>query len=127
MRVQLLWSGLSAGVRGRADERDGCARCQGRRAPRTPWGDPDIQGTYTNTYENGTPLERPDQFAGRKLEDVKGEELARIATSDPEADGRQLPGPDPRARQLVAGQPRSRTAAARRGSSSIRPTARFRR
>ena len=47
-------------------------------APRTPWGDPDLQGTYTNTYENGTPLERPDQFAGRRLEDVKGEELASI-------------------------------------------------
>jgi hypothetical protein len=46
--------------------------------PRTPWGDPDLQGTYTNTYENGTPLERPDQFAGRRLEDIKGEELASI-------------------------------------------------
>ena len=49
-----------------------------RAAPRTPWGDPDIQGTYTNTYENGTPLERPDEFAGRKLEDVKGEELIAL-------------------------------------------------
>jgi hypothetical protein len=49
--------------------------------PRTPWGDPDLQGNYTNTYENGTPLERPEQFAGRTLEDVKGEELkkARLA------------------------------------------------
>ena len=46
--------------------------------PRTPWGDPDLQGNYTNTYENGTPLERPDQFAGRRLEDVKGEELAKL-------------------------------------------------
>ena len=46
--------------------------------PRTPWGDPDIQGNYTNTYEQGTPLERPEQFAGRALEDVKGEELARV-------------------------------------------------
>ena len=46
--------------------------------PRTPWGDPDIQGTYTNTYEQGTPLERPEQFAGRRLEDVSGAELARI-------------------------------------------------
>jgi hypothetical protein len=44
-------------------------------SPRTPWGDPDLQGTYTNTYENGTPFERPDQFAGRRLEDVTGEEL----------------------------------------------------
>jgi hypothetical protein len=47
-------------------------------APRTPWGDPDLQGTYTNTYENGTPLERPDEFAGRTLDQVKGEELANI-------------------------------------------------
>jgi hypothetical protein len=45
---------------------------------RTPWGDPDLQGTYTNTYENGTPLERPDQFAGRRLEDIRGEELASM-------------------------------------------------
>ena len=46
--------------------------------PRTPWGDPDLQGTYTNTYENGTPLERPERFAGRRLEDVTGEELRTI-------------------------------------------------
>jgi hypothetical protein len=54
------------------------ASLSGQNAPRTPWGDPDLQGTYTNTYENGTPLERPDEFAGRKLEDVKGEELIAI-------------------------------------------------
>jgi hypothetical protein len=46
--------------------------------PRTPWGDPDLQGNYTNTYENGTPFERPKEFEGRRLEDVKGEELSRI-------------------------------------------------
>jgi hypothetical protein len=47
-------------------------------APRTPWGDPDLQGNYTNLWEAGTPFERPDQFAGRTLEDIKGEELAAI-------------------------------------------------
>src|SRR5438552_18448112 len=46
--------------------------------PRTLWGDPDFQGNYTNLYEAGTPLERPDQLAGRKLEDVKGPELAAL-------------------------------------------------
>src|SRR5262249_3606019 len=46
--------------------------------PRTPWGDPDFQGNYTNVYESGTPLERPERFAGRKLDEVKGEELAAI-------------------------------------------------
>jgi hypothetical protein len=45
---------------------------------RTPWGDPDLQGNYTNLWELGTPLERPDQFAGRRLEDIKGDELLRI-------------------------------------------------
>jgi hypothetical protein len=47
-------------------------------APRTPWGDPDLQGSFSNLSEDGTPLERPDQFAGRRLEDIKGAELAAI-------------------------------------------------
>ena len=46
--------------------------------PRTPWGDPDLQGTYTNSHESGIPMERPDEFAGRRLEDVKPEELQRL-------------------------------------------------
>jgi hypothetical protein len=46
------------------------------RAPRTSWGDPDLQGTYTNKYEQSTPLERPDAFAGRRQEDVTRAELA---------------------------------------------------
>jgi hypothetical protein len=28
--------------------------------PRTPWGDPDLQGAYTNTDERWIPLERPE-------------------------------------------------------------------
>ena len=47
-------------------------------APKTPWGDPDLQGWFTNLSEDGTPLERPDQFAGRKLDDIKGDELAAL-------------------------------------------------
>ena len=39
------------------------------RVPRTPWGDPDIQGTYTNKYEQGTPFERPAEFDGRQITD----------------------------------------------------------
>ena len=46
--------------------------------PRTPWGDRDLQGSFSNTSENGTPLERPEIFEGRKLEDIKGEELVAI-------------------------------------------------
>ncbi len=46
--------------------------------PRTPWGDPDLQGNFTNKYEQGTPFERPDEFAGRKIDDLKNEELKDI-------------------------------------------------
>jgi feruloyl esterase len=43
--------------------------------PKTPWGDPDLSGNYTNKYEYGTPFERPDEFTGRRLEDVTTKEL----------------------------------------------------
>jgi len=46
--------------------------------PRTPWGDPDLEGWFSNRSEDATPLERPAQFAGRRLEDIKGEELATL-------------------------------------------------
>src|SRR4029453_2518025 len=46
--------------------------------PRTPWGDPDLQGTYTNKYEHQTPFERPPEFEGRRVEDVSGAELAAV-------------------------------------------------
>jgi hypothetical protein len=46
--------------------------------PRTTWGDPDLQGNYTNKNEQSTPLERPDEFAGRRLDEVKGAELAAV-------------------------------------------------
>jgi hypothetical protein len=46
--------------------------------PRTPWGDPDLQGIYTNNDENGIPFERPDEFEGRRLEDVTIDELQRL-------------------------------------------------
>jgi hypothetical protein len=48
---------------------------------RTAWGDPDLQGNLTNLYEAGTPFERPDEFAGRRLDDVKGQELTNIRRS----------------------------------------------
>jgi hypothetical protein len=46
--------------------------------PKTPWGDPDIHGGYTNVDESGIPLEKPSQFAGKSLEEVDNSELADI-------------------------------------------------
>jgi hypothetical protein len=46
--------------------------------PRTPWGDPDIAGAYTNSDESGIPFERPDEFKNRSLSDISPQELAGI-------------------------------------------------
>ena len=60
--------------------------------PRTPWGDPDIQGNFTNVYESGTPLEHaPFLTEGRRAElraqnlytvealaDIEGNELKNL-------------------------------------------------
>jgi hypothetical protein len=46
--------------------------------PRTPWGDPDLQGTLTNKYEQVTPLERPTEFEQRRIEDFTREELTDL-------------------------------------------------
>jgi hypothetical protein len=35
--------------------------------PRTPWGDPDLQGTYTSDNSIGVPFERPTQYGERAL------------------------------------------------------------
>src|SRR5687767_14761320 len=46
--------------------------------PRTPWGHPDLQGTYSNDDETGTPMARPQEFAGRDMASITAEELKKI-------------------------------------------------
>ena len=51
----------------------------GQTGPRTPWGDPDLQGTYTN--KTITPLERPDDLGDKEFltdEEVASQEQARL-------------------------------------------------
>jgi hypothetical protein len=43
---------------------------------KTPWGDPDISGVFTTKDEANTPFERPDEWAGRKMEDITPKEFA---------------------------------------------------
>jgi hypothetical protein len=49
-------------------------------AARTPWGDPDISGVFTNNDESLIPFERPAQFDGRRLEEISDSELAALRT-----------------------------------------------
>jgi hypothetical protein len=44
--------------------------------PKTPWGDPNIQGVFTTKDEANTPFERPDQWAGKRMEDITPQEFA---------------------------------------------------
>ena len=46
--------------------------------PRTSWRDPDLQGVWANDNEYATPLERPDEFAGKTLADITPEQFAEI-------------------------------------------------
>jgi len=64
--------------------------------PRTPWGDPDLRGTYSNDNEYATPFERPAEFDGKRASDLTPAELARLRG---EATGKMiaaLPGGDVR-------------------------------
>src|SRR6185503_5113057 len=46
--------------------------------PRAPWGDPDLQGAYTNSDESLIPMERPDALKARNLADISPSELAAL-------------------------------------------------
>jgi hypothetical protein len=59
--------------------------------PRTSWGDPRIEGTYTNKDEFGTPLERPDDLAGKSRESFGEAEMAALMVQRSEA-GRAIAG-----------------------------------
>ena len=45
---------------------------------RTPWGDPDLQGDFTNSDESLIPMERPEALTGRRLEEISDAELGRL-------------------------------------------------
>ena len=45
------------------------------KAPRTPWGEPDLEGTWTSQAELGVPFERPAEFGTR--ERLTDEEFAQ--------------------------------------------------
>jgi hypothetical protein len=66
--------------------------------PRTPWGDPDLQGTWPTTEMVGVPFERPSQFGNRlfltKEEFAQRQEQARKqreADNTGEAEGFNTP------------------------------------
>ena len=55
----------------------GAATTGGYAPPLTPWGDPDLRGTWPLDYINGTPVQRPAQFGERRV--LTDEEYAERA------------------------------------------------
>ena len=73
MKRQLLMAALAlAAAVGIAGVGPVALEAQSSASPRTPWGDPDLQGLWTNTTT--TPMERPDDLADK--ESLSSEELA---------------------------------------------------
>src|SRR5688572_25666012 len=54
---------------------------QGPAVPRTSWGDPDLQGTYSSEAELGVPFERPTQYGTRRML-TDAEFAQRLADAD---------------------------------------------
>src|ERR1700730_5429708 len=46
--------------------------------PRTPWGEPDLQGASSTDDDTGTPRDRPSESAGRTLSDISPSEMKEI-------------------------------------------------
>ena len=61
--------------------------------PRTPWGDPDLQGNYTNVYENGTPLERPGSVRRPRARGGQGRGATAIKRATQERTINNFQGP----------------------------------
>ena len=69
--------GAQSGARPEAGTSGAAGRGGSAAIPRTPWGDPDLQGTYNNSNESGIPMERPKEFEGRSQKDITPAELQR--------------------------------------------------
>jgi hypothetical protein len=55
-------------------EQSSSSRPPSASVPRTPWGDPDLQGTWTSDGDAGVPFERPAAFGEKQV--LEGDELA---------------------------------------------------
>ena len=79
----VLGLGAMSGILGQ----EPTAGAEGWSAPRTGWGDPDLQGIWSPGYTL-TPLERPDEFAGREF--LTDAEVTALETQQTTSEGRDF-------------------------------------
>src|SRR6059036_2477351 len=68
--------------------RAGTASAKTAAVPRTPWGDPDLQGTWSTDDLRGVPLQRPDEFAGRA--ELSDQEFTQRLSTNQDSRTREL-------------------------------------
>jgi hypothetical protein len=83
-RIRTVLIGLAAGVAGGAAAQAGSL---------TPWGDPDLRGTYTSDNSIGVPFERPAQL-GTRAELTEEEYAARVNANEEQLAKDQNPVPE---------------------------------
>jgi hypothetical protein len=78
----LIVTGLLISIPAGAQSPAGKGKASPNKKWRTPWGDPDLQGSWSNT--NITPLERPAKWAGREFmtEQERAEEEKKLAREE---------------------------------------------
>ena len=77
-----LLAALPAAAQAPASSKAPASKAAAHKKWRTPWGDPDLQGSWSNTAT--TPLERPAKYAGREFmtSQERAEEEAKRAKSE---------------------------------------------
>jgi len=112
-----LGAATAAGLVPSAEEQTKSASKPGT-APRTAWGDPDLRGVWTGS--SITPLERPEQFAGREfLTDAEAAAIEERAARD-RVDRPPKPG-DPGTYNQIWFDPASTVVPTRRTSLIVDP------
>jgi len=79
---------LRAQAPSRASSTAAPAQAKPLTTPTTPWGDPDISGTWSSDDLRGVPIQRPDEFAGRAQ--LSDEEFAKREAANSDARTREL-------------------------------------
>jgi hypothetical protein len=86
--VALSVAAPPAAAQDRAAPGKGAAAIKPRGTPKTPWGDPDLQGVWSGDSAQAIPMARPAQFAGRA--ELSEEEFKAKADSDKTSRDRSL-------------------------------------
>ena len=111
IRIGLLMAlaalGLAAGSTGvLAQSRSNGAASGSYIVPRTPWGDPDLQGIWPSNQMQGTPLERPATFGPRNtLTDEEFAARQNASRTQAEADAETVVTGRPPRRGVGTGPP----------------------